>query len=111
MSGFLHRGPPGRDTARADVLLPVPTQPRQPGAYSVDWHAARQAGRACCCPANPVVVAVFPPTACRPHPTDLLLCWHHCRVSRTALAAAGATVLDLDGMPIADRVWPPQRAD
>ena len=34
----------------------------------------------------------MPPTAARPHETDLLLCGHHYRASRTALAAAGAVV-------------------
>jgi hypothetical protein len=40
---------------------------------------------------------------CRP---DLLLCGHHYRVSRKSLAAAGATVLDLNGEPVGDDVWP-----
>ncbi len=50
------------------------------------------ADRACCCPARPLVVAVIPPAAGRPHPTDLLLCGHHCRACRNALQAAGAVV-------------------
>jgi hypothetical protein len=45
---------------------------------------------ACCCPARAMVQAVMPPTAARPHETELLLCGHHYRASRTALAAAGA---------------------
>lgn len=52
-------------------------------------------GPACCCPANPVVRVIMPATAARPHPTELLLCGHHCRVSRQALAAVGATVTEL----------------
>lgn len=52
-------------------------------------------GPACCCPANPVVRAVMPATGARPHETELLLCGHHYRVSRQALAAAGATVTEL----------------
>ncbi len=47
---------------------------------------------ACCCPAMPVVRVVLPPTPVRPHPTDLLLCGHHYRVSRQRLAALDATV-------------------
>jgi hypothetical protein len=47
--------------------------------------------RACCCPARAVVRVVMPPTAARRHETDLLLCSHHYRVSREALAAAHAT--------------------
>jgi hypothetical protein len=33
---------------------------------------------------------VMPPTPARPYETDLLLCGHHYRASRTALAAAAA---------------------
>jgi hypothetical protein len=52
---------------------------------------------ACCCPANPVVRVTMPATAARPHRTELLLCGHHYRVSRQALAAANATVTELRG--------------
>ncbi len=58
------------------------------------------AARACCCLARPVVTAVMPPTASRPHPVDLLLCGHHFRVSQAALRAAGATVYDETGLLI-----------
>jgi hypothetical protein len=44
-----------------------------------------------------VVRVVMPPTPARPHPVDLLLCGHHYRVSRAALAAAGAVVFDDTG--------------
>ena len=47
---------------------------------------------ACCCPARAVVQVVMPPTAARLRETDLLLCGHHYRASRDALAAAGAVV-------------------
>jgi hypothetical protein len=47
---------------------------------------------ACCCPAWAMVQVVMPPTPARPYETDLLLCGHHNRGSRTALAAAGAVV-------------------
>ena len=53
---------------------------------------------ACCCPARPVVRVVMPPTATRPHRTELLLCGHHYRVSRQALAAADAAVTELPGI-------------
>jgi hypothetical protein len=39
----------------------------------------------------------MPPSAARPHSTDLLLCGHHYRNSRQALVAAGATVTVLPG--------------
>jgi hypothetical protein len=47
---------------------------------------------ACCCPARVMVQVVMPLTQARPHDTDLLLCGHHYRASRTVLAAAGAVV-------------------
>jgi hypothetical protein len=43
----------------------------------------------------PVVRIVMPPTLGRPHPTDLLLCGHHYRVSRHRLATLNATVRKL----------------
>jgi hypothetical protein len=58
------------------------------------------AGRACCCPARPVVTVVMPPTPAHPRPVDLLLCGHHYRVCRAALTAAGATVYDETGTEI-----------
>ena len=54
-------------------------------------------GPACCCPANPVVRVIIPSTAARPHDTELLLCGHHYRGSREALATANATVTELIG--------------
>ena len=39
----------------------------------------------------------MPPSPARPHQTELLLCGHHSRVSRQALAAAGARIRDLPG--------------
>jgi hypothetical protein len=46
-----------------------------------------------------MVVALIPASPGRPHQTDLLLCGHHYRISKQALAAVGATVLDLNGVP------------
>jgi hypothetical protein len=53
--------------------------------------------RACCCPAQPVVRVTMPPTQQRRHSVDLLLCGHHYRVSRQALAAACARIEYLPG--------------
>jgi hypothetical protein len=53
--------------------------------------------RACCCPAQPVVRVIMPPTAERQHSVDLLLCGHHYRVSRPALEAARARIENLPG--------------
>jgi len=44
-----------------------------------------------------VVRVIMPPAAGRPHSVDLLLCGHHYRVSRKALAKASAFVLYLPG--------------
>jgi hypothetical protein len=54
-------------------------------------------GPACCCPAKATVRVTMRPTQARPHETDLLLCGHHYRASRAALAAAHATVRALPG--------------
>jgi len=66
---------------------------------AIDWRAIGNASRACCCPAKPVVVAVMPPAAGRDHPTELLLCGHHYRVSRAALGTASAAVFDHRARP------------
>jgi hypothetical protein len=58
---------------------------------------AARADRSCCCPAQPVVRVIMPPTPRRRHSVDLLLCGHHYRVSRQALAAAGAHIEYLPG--------------
>jgi len=46
-----------------------------------------------------VVQVVMPTAPARPHRTELLLCGHHYRASRQALAAAGATVRELPWKP------------
>jgi hypothetical protein len=59
-----------------------------------------------------MVQVVLPPAAARPHETDLLLCGHHYRASRAALAAARAVVRALPGTAadiaawIGARPWP-----
>jgi len=99
---FSGRGAPQRSSG--------PAEPQWRGPDSIDWRAARHAGRACCCPAKPAVIAVIPAKRGRSHPTDLLLCGHHYRLSRKSLAAAGATVLDLNGAPVVGDAWPPPAA-
>jgi len=64
--------------------LATPEAP--PAVRLVNWRAARRAARACCCPAQPVVVAVMPPVPGREHQTELLLCGHRYRASWQALA-------------------------
>jgi hypothetical protein len=70
------------------------------------WEALVAADHACCCSARAAVVVVMPPAAGRQHATELLLCGHHYRASRQALAAAGASAFDRDGVP----VTPPRAA-
>jgi hypothetical protein len=71
------------------------------GSQLVDESLApspsRREDRACCCPAQPVVRAIIPPSPQRRHSVDLLLCGHHYRVSRQALAAARARIENLPG--------------
>jgi len=61
--------------------------------------------RACCCPAGAMVRVVMPATPARPRETELLLCGHHYRVSRQALAAAMATVRVLPGVSDDAAAW------
>jgi hypothetical protein len=93
----------GGGTALAD---PPADQVMRAALLSIDWRAARRAGRACCCPAKPAVIAVIPPSADRPRATDLLLCGHHYRLSREALRRVGAVVLDMQGVPAEGSPWP-----
>jgi len=80
-----------------DTSLPRP--PGQDDQSVTDLQASLAlTGPACCCPAIPVVRVVMPPTLARPHPTDLLLCGHHYRVSRQRLAALNATVQKRPGV-------------
>src|SRR5512135_3263173 len=72
------------------------------GATAWSGPAASPSDQACCCVARAVVRVVVPPTAARPHETELLLCGHHYRASRAALAAARATVAELPGSADAD---------
>jgi hypothetical protein len=96
-----HMNAPGSTAARN--CLP------QPEREALSWPRRRYCERACCCSASPVVVAVITPAKGRREPTDLLLCGHHYRASKSALEAAGATVLDLRGYPLFGKMWPELR--
>ena len=63
------------------------------------------AGLACCCPAKAMVRVTMPPAQARPRETDLLLCGHHYRASRTALAAAAGVVRALPGISPDVAAW------
>jgi hypothetical protein len=93
---FLH--PSARGDTTAALTAPG-------GAATAFTAPDGPAGRACCCPANAVVRVIMPPTAARPRETDLLLCGHHYRASRRALAAAHATVRQLPGTPADTAAW------
>jgi hypothetical protein len=90
-------GKDGRMNARS-------MHPAGRGAYPGPLHGGTMEtgspvtyGPACCCPAIPVVRVIMPATTARPHDTELLLCGHHYRISRGALASADATVAELLG--------------
>jgi len=68
-------------------------------------QSAALAGRACCCAAKAAVLVTMPPGPSRRHTTGLLLCGHHYRVSRRALAAAGAVARELPGTPADVSSW------
>ena len=89
--------PPSADRAQGTAGLFDATARRGP--------AASLSGEACCCVARAVVRVVLPPTAARPHETELLLCGHHFRVSHVALADAHATVSELPGSADDPDVW------
>jgi len=101
---FLHPSDTAPETAQAEAL-PGDQGSALPGVHGIDWRSARLAGRACCCSAKPAIIAVMPPTAGRPHSTELLLCAHHYRASRHALQVAGATVIDLVGRRVTGDLW------
>ncbi len=78
----------------------------KPEPTAIYRPAVRHARRACCCPAQPAVIAIMPAANGRGAPADLLLCGHHYRQSRQALAARGATFLDALGYPLDEQDWP-----
>jgi hypothetical protein len=63
------------------------------------------ADRACCCAARAMVQVVMPASTTRPHRTELLLCGHHYRASRQALATAGAAVRELPWISDGTALW------
>ena len=95
MNASFHQSPAGRVEDTAGLF--DATAPHGPAASLAD--------QACCCVARAVVRVVIPPTAGRPHETELLLCGHHYRISRAALAAAHATVSELPGSADDPDAW------
>jgi hypothetical protein len=89
--------PPARNDRAPARSLDDALPPRQAPAGLTD--------QACCCSARAVVQVIMPPGPTRPHRTELLLCGHHYRVSRPALAAAGATVRELPWISDGTAAW------
>jgi hypothetical protein len=89
--------PPARNDSAATRSLDDALPPRQAPVGLAD--------RACCCSARAVVQVIMPSSPTRPHRTELLLCGHHYRVSRQALAAAGATVRELPWISDSTAEW------
>jgi len=108
MFARLLHGPARKDrrASGAQAQLPSWAGPALGFSRQVNWRAARRAQRSCCCPARPVIIAVVPPSAGRVQAVDVLLCAHHYRRSRTALAAAGAALLHVSGLPVMAGAWP-----
>jgi len=89
---------------RAAALKATPSGAVEPAAAYLP--ARRHRERACCCSAQPAVIAVMPVAGDRRAATELLLCGHHYRISRATLAAKGATFLDMKGFALAADAWP-----
>jgi len=87
MNAIFRQSPAGRAEGAAGLV--DATAPHGPAAGLTD--------QACCCVARAVVRVIMPPTADRPHETELLMCGHHYRASRPALSAAHASVHELAG--------------
>jgi len=93
----------GRLSRAATAATERPVTPESATVAATHW---RYADRACCCLAQPAVIAVMPPRGGRQAETDLLLCGHHYRVSKAALAAADATIRDMTGHVLEYGDWP-----
>jgi hypothetical protein len=83
-----------------------PAVKQSPGnVASMPANMADLADLACCCLAQAMVRVIMPPTATRPHETELLLCGHHYRAARQALTAAHAAVCELPWTPRDTAAW------
>jgi hypothetical protein len=86
---------PGKPTQIGVRHSAAATQtPRLTAESEIHVQTTIWSGRACCCAAKPAVLVIMPPTAGRPQPTELLLCWEHYRARQRSPAAAR------DGTPI-----------
>jgi hypothetical protein len=57
------------------------------------------------------VIAIIPSAGRADAAAGLLLCWHHYRASRPALAATCALLVGMDGAPVTDEEWPSAMAE
>ena len=90
--------PSAQNASRSD-------QPSASGTAAAPAGPADVPGRACCCPAKAAVRVLMPATEARPYEADLLLCGHHYRVSRRALAEARAVIFELPGISSDTAAW------
>jgi len=88
--------------------IPAPGTP--PRVRLINRRALRCARPACCCTGRRSSHCHTPVRGWA-HQTDVLLCGHHYRATRQALAAAGASVVDMTGVPIAGYEWPKALTD
>jgi hypothetical protein len=85
---------PQADSEQPGAKAAITTDGPRSASQRIDWDALKTAGRSCCCPSQPAVIAILPPTPSRNNKTDLLLCMHHYRLSRQALQTAGAIMIN-----------------
>jgi hypothetical protein len=80
------------ENVEAELLVPDDTADFISRGRPDDGHRSAVIERACCCPSRPSVRVLLAkpgePGSC----VDLLLCGHHYRLSRAALAKVHATV-------------------
>ena len=100
---FQHPSYFGRLNRTASAVDEPPETPEP--AAAAQLPPSRYSQRACCCPALPNVIAVIQGND-RHALAELLLCGHHYRQSRQALAASGATLMDLKGRSLTSETWP-----
>jgi len=77
--------------AQADQVL------RNGAAAVATGPSLVRANRSCCCSAPPAFTVIVACKLPEPHSVDLLMCGHHYRQSRHALADLGALVFADDG--------------
>lgn len=88
---------PDRRSAADLATSAIPAPPHGSAPEPVRRDEIVPGSIACCCPALASIRVVIAANGERDHATELLLCGHHYRQSREALARVGATVYDREG--------------